>query len=162
MHVSETQVGQWVGLNPNKQYQSLTCDEQYPKIGNSKTGNWVFDIFVVTYRVTNFLPKLIYILLFSTGKNWILIFCFSGIAHVMSWSVQYRNLGRNHKLQIHHKKLFCIFGFWKSLSRFPSTTDGLPYLRCEVLFLVNHNCNSFYIVAIALKVTRVITHLSCI
>ena len=42
-----------------------------------------FDIFVVTYRVTNFLPKLIHMLLFSAGKNWISIFLnplFSGIA----------------------------------------------------------------------------------
>ena len=52
---------------------------QYRKIGNSKNGNsfffhqWhalstSFDIFIVTYRVTNFLPKLIDMLLFSTEK----------------------------------------------------------------------------------------------
>ncbi len=38
-----------------------------------------FDILVVTYRVINFLPKLVDILLFSMGKNWISIFCFSPI-----------------------------------------------------------------------------------
>ena len=53
---------------------------QHRKIGNSKSGNSVFsikdvhcplsfDIFVVTYRVTNFLPKLVDILLFSTEKT---------------------------------------------------------------------------------------------
>ena len=35
-----------------------------------------FDIFVVTYRVTKFLPKLMDMLLFSMEKNWISIFCF--------------------------------------------------------------------------------------
>ena len=35
-----------------------------------------FDIFVVTYRVTNFLPKLVNMPLFSAEKNWISIFCF--------------------------------------------------------------------------------------
>ncbi len=36
-----------------------------------------FDIFVVTYRVTNFLPKLIYMLLFSTEKTEFLVSVFS-------------------------------------------------------------------------------------
>ncbi len=35
-----------------------------------------FDIFVITYRVTNFLPKLVHMLLFSAEKNWISIFGF--------------------------------------------------------------------------------------
>ncbi len=42
-----------------------------------------FNIFVITYRVTNFLPKLVDMLLFSTEKNWISIFgfpLFSGYA----------------------------------------------------------------------------------
>ncbi len=42
-----------------------------------------FDIFVVTFRVTNFFPKLVHMLLFSLEKNWISIFwipLFSGIA----------------------------------------------------------------------------------
>ena len=65
----------------------------YRKIGKSKTWKfsffhqrhtlWTsFDIFVVTYRVTNFLPKLIDMLLFSM-ENWISIFgfpLFSGYA----------------------------------------------------------------------------------
>ena len=44
-----------------------------------------FDIFVVTYRVTNFVPKLVNMLLFSTKKNWISIFgfpLFSGYAQL--------------------------------------------------------------------------------
>ena len=57
-----------------------TASGLYQKIGNSKNGNSVFlcqrhalltsfDIFVVTYRVTNFLPKLVDMLLFSTEKK---------------------------------------------------------------------------------------------
>ncbi len=53
---------------------------QYQKIGNSKkmeiqffpskTALWKsFDIFIVTYRVTNFLPKLVDMLLFSVEKT---------------------------------------------------------------------------------------------
>ena len=65
---------------------------QYPKIRTWKKLNSVFSvkdmhywqvIFVVTYRVTNFLPKLVDMLLFSVKKNWISIFwnpLFSGIA----------------------------------------------------------------------------------
>ncbi len=65
-----------------------------PKIGTRKKWNSFFshqrhalsasfDIFVVTYRVTNFLPKLVNMLLFSAEKNWISIFwnpLFLGIA----------------------------------------------------------------------------------
>ncbi len=49
---------------------------QYPKIGNLKNGNsffsvkdMSFDIFVVTFTVTNFLPKLVDMLLFSMEKK---------------------------------------------------------------------------------------------
>ena len=71
------------------------CRRAIPeKIGKSKNWNSVFfrqrgalstsfDIFVVTYRGTNFLPKLVNMLLFSMGKNWISIFgfpLFSGYA----------------------------------------------------------------------------------
>ncbi len=56
-----------------------------PKIGNSRKRNPVFSfkdmhypsvltIFVVTNKVTNFLPKLLDTLLFSMEKNWISIF----------------------------------------------------------------------------------------
>ena len=54
-------------------------ERQYRKIGNSKNRNfffhqrhalWMsFNIFVVTYRVTNFLPKLVNMLLFSVKKT---------------------------------------------------------------------------------------------
>ncbi len=55
-------------------------NRQYRKIGNSKNENSVFfhqrhafstsfNIFVVTYRVTNFLPKLVDMLLFSMEKT---------------------------------------------------------------------------------------------
>ena len=33
-----------------------------------------FNIFAITYRVTNFLPKLVHMLLFSMKKNWISFF----------------------------------------------------------------------------------------
>ncbi len=36
----------------------------------------IFDILVVTYRVTNFLPKLVDMLLFSMEKTEFLFFCF--------------------------------------------------------------------------------------
>ncbi len=67
--------------NGGKFLMLLSFDRQYPKIGNLKqNGNSVFsikdmhcrtsfDIFIVTYRVTNFLPKLINMLLFSTEKK---------------------------------------------------------------------------------------------
>ena len=51
---------------------------QHPKIGESKKFSFFrqrhalsrcFNIFVVTYRVTNFLPKLVDMLLFSTEKT---------------------------------------------------------------------------------------------
>ena len=51
---------------------------QYPKIGGKKISVFFhqrralstsFDTFVVTYRVTNFLPKLVDMLLFPVGKN---------------------------------------------------------------------------------------------
>ena len=70
------------GLTHKMQVEKL----QYPKIGNSKNGNCFFHqrhalsmsfyIFVVTYRVTNFLPKLIDMLLFSTEKTEFLFFVF--------------------------------------------------------------------------------------
>ncbi len=60
---------------------------QYPKIGETKNGNSVFfhqrhalstsfNIFVLTHSVTNFLPKLVDILLFSTEKLNFLFFHF--------------------------------------------------------------------------------------
>ncbi len=51
-----------------------------------------FNIFVITYRVTNFLPKLIDMQLFSTEKNWISIFgfpLFSGYAPKTQWVLVY-------------------------------------------------------------------------
>ena len=67
---------------------------QYPIIGTWKKMKFSFfhqrhalstsfDIFVVTYRVTNFLPKLVHMLLFSTEKTEFPFFwnpLFSGIA----------------------------------------------------------------------------------
>ncbi len=84
------------GENWKSEKRAPPCGHQYisPKIGKwkkyenqffpSKTASSTrFDIFVVTYRVTNFLPKLVDILLFSAQKNWISIFwipLFSGVA----------------------------------------------------------------------------------
>ena len=79
---------------------------QYPKIGENKKWKFSFffhqrhalsmslNIFVVTYRVTNFLPKLVDMLLFSTEKNWISVlpvigcrFCALLIAHCAAVSI---------------------------------------------------------------------------
>ncbi len=78
-------------LEHHGKWAEIACvtgvSRQYPKIRENKKWKFSFfcqrqalstsfNIFVVTYSVTNFLPKLVDMLLFSVKKNWISFFPF--------------------------------------------------------------------------------------
>ncbi len=49
----------------NREMEKMKCSF----LGQRQALSTSFDIFVITYRVINLLPKLIYMLLFSAEKN---------------------------------------------------------------------------------------------
>ncbi len=89
-----------------KRQRNLWSHGLYRKIGNSKKWKFSFfcqrhalltsfDIFVVTYRVTNFLPKLINMLLFSTEKKLNFHFWFSPIFRLCRSHAPREDISRN-------------------------------------------------------------------